>query len=102
AIFTKQLKAQPLQNPLEAEIVVVQNHGIARWLSLNIAEQEGIAANLSFEFPAERIWALIRQLYPDIPQSLASDRAAMQWALMDLLKNDQDSQLAVLQQYMMA
>lgn len=73
------------KNPLEQQTVVVQNHGMAHWLSLYLAEKQGVAANLKFEFPAERIWSLIRQLNPEISKALPSDRKPMALALMQLL-----------------
>lgn len=76
-------------NPLDPEIFVVQNHGIGQWLSLYMAEQEGIAANLKFEFPSERIWKLIRTIHPDIPDTLPSDRGPMTWSLMELFEDEQ-------------
>ncbi len=88
----------PPANPLSPEIFVVQNHGMAQWLSLYLAEERGIAANLNFEFPAERVWALIRMMYPDIPDTLPSDRVPMAWSLMNLLNKD-DPALSVLHEY---
>lgn len=77
------------KNILKTEIFVVQNHGIGQWLSLYMAERQGIAANLKFEFPSERIWSLIRQIDDDIPQNLPSDRQPMTWSLMRLLQDEQ-------------
>ncbi len=42
---------QPLRSPLQAELVVVQSQGMARWLKLELAGQQGICANYSFPFP---------------------------------------------------
>ncbi len=81
--------ARPRKNLLTPEIFVVQNHGIGQWLSLYLAEQEGIAANLKFEFPSERIWSLIRLTDPEIPQILPSDRGPMTWSLMSLLQDEE-------------
>lgn len=78
----------PRENLLAPEIFVVQNHGVGQWLSLYLAEQEGIAANFKFEFPSERIWSLIRLIDPDIPQTLPSDRGPMIWSLMSLLQEE--------------
>jgi|GEM_PF-978676 len=85
----KQLDEHPPENLLAPEIFVVQNHGIGQWLSLYMAEKEGIAANLKFEFPSERIWSLIRLLDPEIPQTLPSDRGPLTWSLMHLLSKDE-------------
>ena len=82
-----ELDEKPAKNVLAPEVFVVQNHGMANWLSLYLADQKGIAANLEFEFPAERIWKLIRTIDPDIPKDLPSDRHPMTWSLMKLLKD---------------
>ena len=84
-----ELDKNPPSNLLAEEVFVVQNHGIGQWLSLRMAEKEGIAANLSFEFPSERIWSLIRLLDDDIPQTLPSDRGPMTWTLMELFEERQ-------------
>ncbi|MDR8391585.1 exodeoxyribonuclease V subunit gamma [Aliifodinibius sp. S!AR15-10] len=78
---------QPLEDPLAQEILVVQNHGMAQWLSTRIARKSGIAANLKFEFPAERVWDLYRCMDEDIPKDLPSDREPMTWTLYQLLQN---------------
>lgn len=77
---------QPLDDVLAKEIVVVQNHGMARWLSTSIARESGIAANLSFEFPAERVWDTYRCMDEDIPKDLPSDREPMTWTIYQLLE----------------
>lgn len=84
-----ELNEHPRKELLAPEIFVVQNHGIGQWLSLYMAEKEGIAANLKFEFPSERIWSLIRLIDSDIPESLPSDRQPMTWSLMKLLRDEE-------------
>ena len=89
-----------MANPLEQEIIIVQNHGMARWLSLQIAEKTGIAANFKFEFPSERIWELIRSIYPDTPRRLPEEIDAMTWAIMSVLnENKSHSEFDLLWQY---
>ncbi|WP_445666082.1 exodeoxyribonuclease V subunit gamma [Fodinibius sp. AD559] len=85
----RELDEDLLSDPLAQEVFVVQNHGIGQWLSLRMAKKEGIAANLKFEFPSERIWSLIRLLDDDIPQTLPSDRGPMTWTLMELFEDEQ-------------
>ena len=45
----------PAGSPLEPEWVVVQNGGMARWLSLRFAEHLGVCANVRFPLPASFI-----------------------------------------------
>ncbi|MCI5143135.1 MAG: hypothetical protein D3909_15690, partial [Candidatus Electrothrix sp. ATG1] len=40
--------AEPVSNPLAPETIIVQNPGMARWLSQQIALRTGISAHFSF------------------------------------------------------
>ena len=64
----------PLPSPLMPEIIVVQSRGMERWISMQLAELNGISANCTFPFPnafLERIFKNInrtyRKLHPLIP-----------------------------------
>ncbi|MEW8508520.1 MAG: exodeoxyribonuclease V subunit gamma [Candidatus Thiodiazotropha sp.] len=61
------LIAEPLDEALRQEQVVVQHPGMARWLSLRLADQLGICANLTFPLPAAFIWELFHTLLPEVP-----------------------------------
>jgi exodeoxyribonuclease V gamma subunit len=63
-----ELLSQPTGNPLRADWVVVQHPGMARWLSLALAQSLGIAANLEFPLPAVFVWQAFRQLLGDVPE----------------------------------
>ncbi len=95
----KELANYPAANPLAAEQFVVQNHGMTQWLSQQLAEKEGIAANLDFKFPAELFWQLVRVMNPDISEVLPSERDPMAWAVFYTLQNDDGAALSVLHQY---
>ncbi len=41
----------PLANPLQSEIIIVQNKGMQHWLSMRLAEADGVCANVRFPFP---------------------------------------------------
>lgn len=45
-------------DPLRPREIVVQNPGMARWLSQQIALRQGIAANIHFPLPARFIWQI--------------------------------------------
>jgi exodeoxyribonuclease V gamma subunit len=72
--------------PLEPEIVLVQNRGIAQWLKLALAEPEGhgIAASISPELPARFLWSAYRAVLGDdqVPESSPFDKDALTWKLM--------------------
>jgi exodeoxyribonuclease V gamma subunit len=78
---------RPLQDPFAAEIVLVQNQGMARWLTLAIAKQQGVASNIEFPLPARFIWRLFELQLQRVPDSSAFDREALLWRAMALLPN---------------
>ena len=74
----------PRKHPLQPEIIVIPNHGMARWLSLRIADEIGVSANLKFLFPAEFLWNLLHQLLDDVPRDSVFRPAALSWRLYGL------------------
>ncbi len=65
--LARQLAAEPLQDPFAAEVIVVPTYATARWLNLNIARQQGIAANIRYPQAAEWLWSLAKSVLSDIP-----------------------------------
>ncbi|MCI5183943.1 MAG: hypothetical protein D3921_15730, partial [Candidatus Electrothrix sp. AW1] len=57
----------PISNPLTPETIVVQNPGMARWLSQQIAQRTGISANFAFPLPASFIWQIFEQTLGGLP-----------------------------------
>ncbi len=76
--------SQPLP-PLVAETVVVQNPGMARWLSMRLAERQRICANCSFPLPNIFIREIIGRIIPGLPAISSHRREIMLWHLMALL-----------------
>ncbi|RUM35907.1 MAG: exodeoxyribonuclease V subunit gamma [Desulfobulbus sp.] len=74
--------AQPLDNPLVPEIIVVQNPGMARWLAQQIALRTGIAANLSFPLPASFFWSIFQTTLGELPDLSHFDRSLLLWRIM--------------------
>ncbi|CDG19921.1 Exodeoxyribonuclease V gamma chain [Xenorhabdus poinarii G6] len=75
----------PLPDPFDKEIILVQSPGMSQWLQIQLAEKLGIAANMEFPLPATFIWQMFARLLPDIPQDSAFSKDAMKWKLMILL-----------------
>ena len=80
-----QIKNQPLANPLNPEVVLVQSPGMAQWLQMSLAEEFGIAANIEFPLPASFIWDMFVRVLPGIPKESAFNKSAMSWKLMTIL-----------------
>ncbi|HPQ97431.1 MAG TPA: exodeoxyribonuclease V subunit gamma, partial [Thiolinea sp.] len=81
-LFAGLTQADPLP-PFAAEKVVVQNAGMGRWLSLQLARQQGIAANLAFLFPAEIVWELMRAVLGEaVPRRDPCSPKLLRWRLL--------------------
>ena len=51
AAHLSDLLRKPLAEPLAADVIMVQSHGLERWLSLELAKTLGVSANITFPFP---------------------------------------------------
>ncbi len=79
------IEGQPLQDPFQSEVILVQSSGMAQWLQMELAARFGIAANIEFPLPASFIWRMFTLVLPDIPKESAFSKDAMTWKLMTLL-----------------
>jgi len=59
-----QVVSIPLDSPFTPEVVVVQSLASRRWLSLQIAQRQGICANYKFPFLGDFIDQIVRQASP--------------------------------------
>lgn len=76
----------PPGSPLEKEWVVVQNQGIANWLSLIMADQLGIWANVAMPFPRAFWEVLLKRIYPDALDGLSRFKEdSLTWLIMKIL-----------------
>ncbi|MEJ2455036.1 MAG: exodeoxyribonuclease V subunit gamma [Candidatus Thiodiazotropha sp.] len=80
-----ELLGRPVDDPLQADWVVVQHPGMARWLSLTLADSLGIAANLEFPLPAVFVWQAFRQLLEEVPERDSYQPNALTWRLYAVL-----------------
>lgn len=80
--------AQPLNNILAAEEIVVQSQGMRRYISRFLAQRHGIAANLRFSLPAGFNWRLIREHIGGLPETDPFDTEVMRWRLAGLFASD--------------
>lgn len=73
--------------PFTPEWVVVQNSGMGRWLSLQLAQHTGIAANLRYLFPAELTWELLRAVLgaDTVPEQDPCAPPVLRWRLLAVL-----------------
>lgn len=82
------IRRHPL-NPLENELFIVQSNGMAQWLKLALAENDGcgISAAVDILLPARFLWNAYRAvLGPDqIPRESPYDKERLVWRLVKLL-----------------
>lgn len=79
------LLAQPQEDVLAPARVVVPSQGIGRWLTLQLAREQGIAMHLEVQLPSSFVWALARQVLGALPEQSAFNPQAMTWRLYDWL-----------------
>ncbi len=77
-----QLVAEPLGDPFEPEVVVVQGRGMATWLSMELARRHGVSANTEFVYPRSFVQRALQAMLgqeavPD--EALSEDR--LLWAV---------------------
>lgn len=85
AIMEFIVEGQPLPDPFQPEVVLVQSTGMAQWLQMTLAKKFGIAANIEFPLPASFIWDMFVRVLPDIPEQSAFNKQSMSWKLMKLI-----------------
>lgn len=78
--------AAPLRAPFAAELVVVQGKGMERWVSLRLAEQLGVCANVEFPQPASFAWNLMRSALGELPRRSAYAPEVLTWRIMAWLE----------------
>jgi exodeoxyribonuclease V gamma subunit len=84
-VLAKILAAQLTEDPpppLSAERLVVPHQGMARWLALRLAEENGICADVDFALPAGFIWQILGGLVEAQPEENRFDPEIMTWSLL--------------------
>jgi len=78
--------SQPLADPLAQEYVLVDNRVLGEWVNLQLAQQQGIAANIRYLQAHELFWWLARRLVSaQIPKQTPLSKEEMTWKLYGLL-----------------
>ena len=72
-------------DPFCAEVIVVENPGMSRWLQQRIAAYDGISANLRFASPAQFIWEAAQCWITDLPAPPQRNSTRLQWQIYELL-----------------
>ena len=79
------LRARHAGEPLRPDTVLVPNRAVGRWLQMQLAESEGIAANLELPLPGRFVWRTLAESLPGGADSSDFERGALRWHLYALL-----------------
>ncbi len=71
--------------PLLPRTIVVNNPGMARWLSFKLASIDSICANVNFPMPAAFIGQITKRLLPEEGHYPALDREQLSWLILGAL-----------------
>ncbi|OCG00466.1 exodeoxyribonuclease V subunit gamma [Gilliamella sp. wkB112] len=85
SLVSELMRLQPLNEVFVPDQVIVQSQGMAQWLQIELANDIGIVANISFPFPTEFIWQIYQTLLPDAPTENSYNTESMTWQLYSLL-----------------
>ena len=80
-----QIVRSPLPSPLAPEIIVVQSRGMERWISMALAEFNGISANCFFPFPNALLESIFKTVKPELPDTSPFDPAILTFRLMRII-----------------
>lgn len=72
--------------PLFTEKVIIPSLGLGKWLTLQLAELHGIAANLKLVLPGAFLWDIVRLYFPDVPLKSPYRPEVLSWRIHTLLK----------------
>jgi exodeoxyribonuclease V gamma subunit len=75
----------PLDSPLAPEVIVVHGRGMARWLSLQIAQISKICMNCEFPFPRAFIGRTLDAFFPEMASEEEYTVQALTWKINRLL-----------------
>ncbi|MDM8566334.1 exodeoxyribonuclease V subunit gamma [Candidatus Halobeggiatoa sp. HSG11] len=82
--LAKLILSSPLP-PLEKELIVVQDKGMEKWLSMLLAQHLGVWANSRFMRPDTMLWHVFKEVLRTDTNVSSFEREIMVWKLMDIL-----------------
>lgn len=84
-VLATRLLATPARDPFAPARVVVPSQGIGRWLTLQLAREQGIAMQLEVQLPSAFVWELSRLVLGQLPEQSAFTPLTLSWRLYDWL-----------------
>ena len=101
ATLAELMRADPGE-PLAPERIVVPHRTVGRWLSLELARELRIAANLEFELPAGFAWSIMRDAVPGLPKEQPYAPTQLRWRIHEILPRfaEEDREGRAVRQYL--
>ena len=80
------LQGSTLGDPMRAEVVVVHSPGVARWLSMQLAQALGVCANIEFPLPAKFVKDTFAGVLGDAAAGIeAWEPDRLRWPILEML-----------------
>ena len=83
--LAQRISEAPLDDPFTPETIVVPTYAMGRWLNLQFAKQQGIAANFEYQQVGPWIWQLVARLMQVPPQADPYSEQSLGWQIFKLL-----------------
>jgi exodeoxyribonuclease V gamma subunit len=80
-----EIAAAPLASALSAEIMVVPNRGMERWLSMQLSNRLGVWANARFLLPNAFVEQLFNRVFTEFPDEPLLEPGLVAWRIMTIL-----------------
>ena len=77
--------AGPVENPLQAEQVIVPSLALRRDLTLAVARRHGVCANIEFGFLAQWIWRQVAKVIPTVASESPFASPVLAWRVLGVL-----------------
>lgn len=80
----------PKAGPLDGETILIDNPSLGKWINLQLALKNSVAANIRYLQPADLFWELSRALVSgEIPEQTPLNKEEMTWRILGLLERDE-------------
>ena len=75
----------PSGSVLAPQIVAVSSTAVGQWLSLQLAQHQGVSANMQWLLPARLLWRVFRDVLSDVPKTNAFSAEVLAWRVLAVL-----------------
>jgi len=80
-----EIVSEPRKYAFSPEIIVVQNRGMQRWLTLQLSDRIGIWSHCEYPFPDSFIRTLLVAAFPELAQQAFWEPDILHWRILKLL-----------------